>query len=82
MSEYLRLKSEVFPDQYFTGPKGGCIFCKHCTDFFWDFTNGPYMFLCSLDQDTEKAHKDLANGNICAHYEQDDECEEIGGTTK
>jgi len=24
------------PDKY-------CLFCKHCTDVFWDYTNGPYM---------------------------------------
>lgn len=23
-----------------------CFFCKHCTDIFWDYTNGPYMFFC------------------------------------
>lgn len=24
-----------------------CIFCEHC-DVFWDYANGPYMFLCDL----------------------------------
>lgn len=25
-----------------------CAFCKYCTDIFWDYTNGPYMFLCKF----------------------------------
>jgi hypothetical protein len=29
-------------------PEKCCAFCKHCTDIFWDYTNGPYMFLCEL----------------------------------
>ena len=27
-------------------PSVHCVFCKHCTDLFWDYTNGPYMFTC------------------------------------
>ena len=23
-----------------------CLFCLYCTDFFYDFTNGPYLFFC------------------------------------
>lgn len=29
-------------------PLNHCCFCKHCTDVFWDFTNGVYMTLCEL----------------------------------
>lgn len=29
-----------------------CVFCKHC-DLFWDYTNGPYMFLCDVDGNPE-----------------------------
>lgn len=28
-------------------PDNHCLFCKKCTDVFWDFTHGPYMFLCT-----------------------------------
>lgn len=31
-----------FPDQH-------CVFCKHCTDLLYDYTNGPYMFMCDLE---------------------------------
>ena len=23
-----------------------CFFCDHCKDIFWDYTHGPYLFLC------------------------------------
>ena len=29
------------PDTY-------CVFCKHCTDYIYDDTNGPYCCLCEL----------------------------------
>lgn len=29
-------------------PEKHCVFCKHCTDIYWDFTNGPYMCFCEL----------------------------------
>ncbi|MBQ1297096.1 MAG: hypothetical protein IIY21_23835 [Clostridiales bacterium] len=29
-----------------------CLFCWNCTDIFYDFTNGPYMFICREDGDT------------------------------
>ena len=27
-------------------PVTHCVFCKHCSDIFYDYTNGPYMFMC------------------------------------
>ena len=24
----------------------GCLFCKHSTDIFWDYTHGPYCIVC------------------------------------
>ena len=29
-------------------PDNHCVFCEHCTDIFWDYTNGPYMVGCKL----------------------------------
>lgn len=45
-------------------PDNCCLFCKHCTDVFWDYTNGPYMFFC-----------ELGHGNYmeCGAFEEDDE---------
>ena len=28
-----------------------CVFCQHCTDVFWDYTNLIYMLMCELDND-------------------------------
>ena len=29
-----------------------CFFCDHCTDIWFDYTNGPYMFYCDIDKNT------------------------------
>ena len=29
-------------------PEKHCAFCDNCADVFFDFTNGPYLFLCNL----------------------------------
>ena len=29
-----------------------CLFCDHCTDIYWDYTNGPYMVCCDIEGDT------------------------------
>lgn len=29
-------------------PDKCCLTCAHCTDVFWDYTNGPYMVICEL----------------------------------
>ena len=32
----------------YVAPKKSCLFCAHCTDIFYDFTNGPYMWYCDV----------------------------------
>lgn len=32
-------------------PEHHCVFCDHCTDLFYDFANGPYLFICDLGHD-------------------------------
>lgn len=29
-----------------------CLFCKNCSDIFYDYSNGPYMFICREDRET------------------------------
>lgn len=29
-----------------------CVFCDHCTDVFWDYTNLIYMIFCEEEHDT------------------------------
>lgn len=31
----------------------GCMFCAHCTDIFWDYSNGIYMHICDINGDPE-----------------------------
>ena len=33
-------------------PDKHCVFCSHCSDVFYDYSNGPYLFLCTKDNDT------------------------------
>lgn len=35
---------ELEDGRIFGAHKNSCLFCKHCTDIFYDYTNGPYMF--------------------------------------
>lgn len=45
-------------------PKGGitinvecdrdCVFCEHCTDIWWDYTNLIYMIYCDLGKDASE----------------------------
>lgn len=31
-------------------PAKSCVFCDHCTDIYYDYLYGPYMFVCKLDE--------------------------------
>lgn len=37
-----------------TAPAKSCLFCDHCTDIIWDFSHGPYAFMCDTVTDTRK----------------------------
>lgn len=45
-------------------PNNHCSSCKYCTDVFYDYTNGPYLFLCNI-------RKKYDDG--CDRYEADEE---------
>lgn len=38
-----------------------CLVCGHCTDVFWDYTNGPYLVICEL-------HDELISDGTCKDY--------------
>lgn len=49
-------------------PDHACVFCKHCTDVFYDYSNGIYMLICDK--------KDDVDGNLldkCTDFEENDE---------
>ena len=43
----------------------GCMFCKHSTDVFYDYTNGPYMIVCDGNHSTKKGFV-----GKCKHFER------------
>lgn len=45
----------VYECEYYSvkAPSTCCLFCAFCSDVFFDYTNGPYMFLCDMGADTE-----------------------------
>lgn len=42
-------------------PDASCLFCSHCSDVFWDFAHGPYMFFCDAGADTEEGIRGRCN---------------------
>ena len=46
-----------------------CLFCGHCTDVFWDYANGPYMFLCDAGGDADAAQR-----GECQRFVEEQEC--------
>ena len=51
MAEMRRYECEYYSVD---APARSCLFSAHCTDVFWDYSNGPYMFLCDADADVER----------------------------
>lgn len=44
---------DLWSERQYKCPQKACVFCYHCTDVFWDYTNGPYMVICSIGGDTK-----------------------------
>ncbi len=40
-----------------------CLLCKHCTDIWWDYSNGPYMTLCDLKEEPQEHCEDFVLGD-------------------
>lgn len=45
---------ELEDGRKFVARENGCLFCKHCTDILYDYTNGIYAIMCGLYKDTEE----------------------------
>ena len=45
-----------------------CVFCKHCTDIFWDYTNLIYMIFCELNIDAWEGNE--KGEHTCEHFEE------------
>lgn len=50
-----------------------CFFCDHCTDIYWDYSHGPYAFVCEKHSCLDDAWDEiLTNGlsGICPEFEE------------
>ena len=41
--------------------ENSCFFCQHCSDIFFDYTNGPYAFICTEGVPTSAGLKGRCN---------------------
>ena len=66
----MEVKNEILPGykkwncqngRTYCAKENSCIFCAHCTDIFWDYTNGPYMFICDADRTLKTDLKENAS---------------------
>ncbi len=62
ITEFGSPKTGLFPTKH-------CVFCRHCTDIFYDATSGPYMFVCLNDD----ADVEYGDAGTCWYFEEDDE---------
>lgn len=46
-------------------PKFSCLLCGHA-DIFWDYTNGPYLVLCSEPE----GNTELGLAGKCVHFKR------------
>lgn len=52
----------------YTLPDHACVFCKHCSDVFYDYSCGIYMLICDKEND--------ADGNLlgnCIEFEENND---------
>lgn len=68
MFEYVDPKKDkiIYPfkksDGCYRPCKKGCPNCLHCTDVYWDYSNGIYLCLCNIHE---------CNNGLCDDYEND-----------
>lgn len=49
-------------------PETCCLFCKHCSDIFWDMTSGPYAIFCYIHDDPFECDGIIGR---CIDFEED-----------
>lgn len=50
MREY-KCHDPIGPGVVVRAPETCCLFCDHCYDVWWDYSNGPYAIFCSIHTD-------------------------------
>lgn len=57
--------------------KRSCFFCQHLTDIWWDYTNGPYMFLCEQEEDPAAIERGMKGE--CPSFKEEENEKNSGG---
>ena len=73
MREY-KCDDPIGPGVVVRAPERACVFCEHCTDVFWDYTNGPYWLLCDIHNDVVEVDGPWGN---CPDFQEDKEMTKI-----
>lgn len=50
--------------------KKSCLFCDHCTDIFYDYKYGAYMFFCVIEANEGKNTMDMLLGK-CKQFAEE-----------
>ena len=56
--------------------KHSCLFCKHCSDIFWDYSNGIYAIFCDIEWNNAESmseHINLSFKGKCKSFEESEE---------
>ena len=64
---------ELEDGRKFGAHEKSCLFCRHNTDIFYDYTHGPYMFICEFGSDEEKFVVDYVEKSFegkCPRWEE------------
>lgn len=66
IEEYLKGRERPFKcdnGKIYMFQEDHCAFCNNCTDIYYDYTNGPHLFLCNKGYDDYKT---------CGSFEEED----------
>lgn len=58
----------IGPGKTVNAPTTCCLFCKNCTDVYWDYSHGPYMMICIKHDDVFDCG---GAGGTCKDFEED-----------
>lgn len=67
---------ELTDGRKFGAHKRSCLFCKNCSDIYWDYTHGIYDIICVIwwnNADSMREHIHLSLVGKCKSFELEEE---------
>jgi hypothetical protein len=67
---------ELSDGRKFGAHKRSCLFCEHCSDIFWDYTNGIYGISCDINwnnAESRREHIHLSFDGKCKSFEESED---------